>query len=136
MATTGIVNGTLLTLQNGGVVIGGTTSHSLSNSMETRDATTKSSSGNEEVLEGLKSREVGFEGFVAWDEANGFEELEAILEARTQQTLILSTEVVGDPRWTYTAYLTSIDLEAGVEDSITYSGTFKITGSRTVATVT
>jgi len=136
MATTGIVNGTLMTLSNGGVVIGSTTSHSFSQSMETRDATTKSSSGVEEVLEGLISHEISFEGLVAWSVANTYEELSVILNARTVQSLTFSTEVAGDPRYSMSGYLTSLSMEAGLESSMTFSGTFKVTGIITVAIVT
>lgn len=136
MATVGAVNGTLLLLYEAGVAIAGTTSHSYSREMETREATTKDSAGNAEFLEGLKSGTVDFELLTAFDAVKGYEEMHALLEARTKAVWKISTEVVGDPRYSFNGYVTSLGMDAGLEETMTSSGSIQITGVITTATVT
>lgn len=136
MATTIIPNGTQFLLYDGGIAIGSSTNHSFSQTMETRPATTKSSEGSEEVLPGMKSSELTLDGFLLFTGTKNYKELVVLKEARTELTLKLSTEVTGDTKWTMQAYITSIELEMPLEDSVTYSVSFKVTGSITPATVT
>lgn len=136
MATTGIVNGTLLLLFVDGVAISSTTNHTINFEMATRDATTKSSGGYEEVLEGLRSWTIDFDAMTAFDDTFGYEELRLLIANRTEVTLLFSTVVSGDPQWSGKAFLTSISLEAAVEDSTTMSGSFKGTGELTATVIT
>lgn len=136
MATAGIVNGTILLLYVDGVAISSTTSHTLNFEMATRDATTKDSGGYEEVLEGLRSWTVDFDAMVAFDDTNGYEELRALIAGRTEVTVLFSSVVSGDPQWSGKAFLTSVSLEAAVEDSSTMSGSFKGTGELTPTVIT
>jgi len=105
MASTGILDGTTLLLYVDGTAIGGTTSHSRSQSVAMRDSTTKDSGGNEEVLPGLWSGSYSFDGFVAYDDTYGWDDLDDLCRAKTKVELVFSTEIVGDPRWTCDAYL-------------------------------
>ena len=134
--STGKLSGTLLLLYVDGTAISSTTSHSMSYEMATRDATTKSSSGNEEVLPGLRSWGIDFDSMVAFDDAKGYEELRALINGRTEVTLLFTTTDSGDPRWSGKAYLTSISMDAAVEDTVTMSGSFKGTGELTAGTIT
>ena len=67
MATTGKANGTLCVIAVGGTDIAYLTSNSLSFEMATRDATTKDSAGNTEILEALRSFSVTGEGYFVED---------------------------------------------------------------------
>jgi len=65
MATTGIINGTDLLVFTGGTAITHSTSASISFSMETREASTKDSSGYRALLEGQRSFTIECEGMTA-----------------------------------------------------------------------
>lgn len=136
MASLGILNGTALTVFVDGTQISSTTSHSLSYEMATRDATTKSSGGNEEVLPALRSWSIDFDAMVAYDDTEGYAELRALIDGRTEVTLLFSSLESGDPQWSGKAFLTSLSKDAAVEDSVTMSGSFKGTGELTETTIT
>lgn len=123
-------------IYHSGVLIGGATSHSKSDSHATRDATTKDSNGNEEVLEGLKSAELTVDGMFAFDAVNGIKQLRNIIDDRDQITIRLSTEEAGDEYLQCQAYITSLDEDFPNEESSTFSATFKRTGGWTRADVT
>ncbi len=136
MATTGIVNGTILLLFVDGVAISSTTSHTLNFEMATRDATTKSSGGFEEVLEGLRSWTLDFDAMTAFDDTFGYKELRALIAGRSEVTLLFSSIESGDPQWSGRAFLTTLSLDGAVEDSTTMSGSFKGTGELTETVIT
>ncbi len=136
MATTGIINGTKFLVYDDGTAILGSRTCSISASMETREATTKESAGWSESLEGLRSWSVDADGLYSQDVAHGHEELYTLISARTKLTLAFSTQVTGDTKYIGSAWLTELSLEAGVEDSVSWSGSFQGTGALTKATVT
>ena len=139
MATTGKINSTLLKMYTGtapGTAVTHSTDATLTFSMATRDATTKDSSGWEEVLEGLRSWEMSGTAQLAFDAANGVDELSTIALARTATTIRFSTNVSGDSVWSGSGYLTSFEMASpGQEETATYSFTFKGTSTLTQATV-
>jgi len=124
MATTGIPNGTSFGLYVGGTLIAKGTSHSFSTSMETRDATTKDSLGWSESLEGLRAWEVSGDFMLAQDAAYGIDDLNAVIVARAVVTLRFSTETSGDNYWNGDAFMTELSVEAGTEESVTFSASF------------
>ena len=131
MATTGILNGTALLLYVGGTAVAHCTSHTLSVSMSTRDATTKDSAGWSAALEGLRSWEASGEGLVAFDAAYGYSDLFALITSRAAVTIKLSTEETGDKYLSGSARLTSLEESAGTEESVTFSFSFEGTGALT-----
>ncbi len=131
MATTGIVNGTSLLLYVDGTAVSHSTNFTINMTMETRDATTKDSSGWSDKLEGLRSWSIDGEAMMAFDATYGFDDLFALYNGRTSATVLFSTEVSGDKYYTGTGYLTSLSETAGVEDSATFSFTFEGTGTLT-----
>ncbi len=143
MATTGIVNGTHLfvglDVATGGagttfVAITHATSASITFSMETREATTKDSAGFTEVLEGLRSISVDVEAMTALDATLGYEEIYDLWQARTLFNLEFGTSESGDRVYQVKAYMTSLAVSSGVEDSSTFSASFECTGTVTTAT--
>lgn len=136
MATTGLLNGTSLLVYSAGTAISATTSATITVNHDVRDATTKDSAGWEESLEGKRNWEISFEGMYAFDSTYGPDELDDLITNRSTVTVMFSTEVAGDTRYTGTAYLTSYEMTAGVEETATFSGTFKGTAALTVQTVT
>lgn len=135
MATTGIMNGTLLGVYAGSTLIAHATEGSISLSMDTRDATTKGSGGSRDLLEATKSGTISVSALYADDAAYGVSDLMTAWSGRTTLTVKFSTEVSGDSFWSADAYVTSIEVNAGMEDNVTYSATFELTGTITYTTV-
>jgi len=135
MATTGIMNGTLLGVYVGSTLIAHATEGSISLSMDTRDATTKDSSGTRDLLEATKSCTISVSALYAEDATYGVDDLMTAWSGRTQLTVKFSTEVSGDHYWSASAYVTSLEVSSGMEDNVTYSATFELTGAITYSTV-
>ena len=135
MATTGIINGTLLGVYAGGTLIAHATEGSMSLSMDTRDATTKSSSGYRDLLEGTRSGSISVSALYANDAAYGVGDLMSSFAGRSTLVVKFSTEVSGDDYWSATCYMTSLEVSAATEDNATYSATFEISGAVTFTTV-
>jgi len=136
MATTGILNGTTMLLYVGGTAIAATTGHSMSLGVNMRDTTNKGSGGVEEVLPGVSNGSFSFDYLVAFDAAYGVKELFDLYISKAVSAMKFSSEVVGDPRFSANAYLETLDTDAPVEDNVTGSGTFRVTGGVTRADVT
>jgi predicted secreted protein len=135
MATTGIINGTLLGVYAGGTLIAHATEGSISLSMDTRDATTKSSSGYRDLLEGTRSGSISVSALYANNAAYGVGDLMSSFTGRSTLVVKFSTEVSGDDYWSATCYMTSLEVSAATEDNATYSATFEISGTVTFTTV-
>jgi len=103
--------------------------------MDTRDATTKDSSGTRDILEATKSGTISVSALYAEDAAYGVDDLMTAWSGRTQLTVKFSTEVSGDHYWEASAYVTSLEVSSGMEDNVTYSATFELTGAITYTTV-
>ena len=131
MPTSGIFNGSLLTVKIGSSKILNTTSCSLSLTMDTPEATTKDSGGFQEVIAGVKSGEISFEGLVAYDTASGSQigDISPSLLANTVITWEFSTDVVGDDRYSGSGFISSIEITADMESPVSFSGTITTTGT-------
>lgn len=129
------MNGTLLGVYVGSTLVAHATEGSISLSMDTRDVTTKDSSGMRELLEGTKSGSISVSALYAEDAAYGVEELMTAWANRTALTVKFSTEVSGDHYWSANAYLTSLEVSASTEDNASYSASFELTGAVTYTTV-
>lgn len=139
MASTGLMNGTLIVLSvstDGSTynTIGHATSSSISYSLDTPDATSKDSSGYREVIAGVRSLDMSFDGFVAYDDPTSIEELMVFINNRTKVNCKFATALTGDVVYSCDGFLTSIDYTADSESPVTYSGTFSSTGSVTIGT--
>ena len=134
MATTGVFNGTNLILKVESVAVGHTTSCTLSLSGDLPEATTKDSSGFQEVIAGVMSGELSFEGLVAYDDTANAIEMADYLLARTQLTCVFGTAVTGDAVYTAEGFLSSVEMSAEMESAVTYSGSITLTGSVTKST--
>lgn len=131
MATTSVFNGTNLLLSVEGNVLGHTTSCSLSLSNDLPEATTKDSNGFQEVIAGVISGELSFDGLVDYsDDANAIELADYLL-ARTQITCVFGTAETGDAIYTAEGYLSSVEQSAEMESPVSYSGSITLTGAIT-----
>ena len=134
MATTSVFNGTNLILQVEGNVVGHTTSCTLSLSNDLPEATTKDSNGFQEVIAGVISGEISFEGLVDYsDTANAIEMADYLL-ARTQITCVFGTQEAGDAVYTAEGFLSSVEQSAEMESPVSYSGSITLTGAITKST--
>jgi hypothetical protein len=129
MATTGVFNGTNLLLKVEGDTIGHTTSCSLTISHDLPDATTKDSNGFSEVISGLRSGEISFEGLVDYSDAASAIELIDYILNRTVVTCVFGTSVTGDAIYTAEGYISSVEQNAEMESTVSYSGSITLTGA-------
>lgn len=129
MATTGVFNGTNLLLKVEDTTVGHTTSCTLTISHDLPEATTKDSAGWQEVISGVRSGEISFEGLVDYsDSANAIELADYIIN-RTQITAVFGTTESGDSIYTAEGYISSIEQSAEMESPVSYSGSITITGA-------
>jgi predicted secreted protein len=133
MATTGIVNGTLLTIEVDGDKLLNSTSASLSLTLDTPEATTKDSGGFQDLIAGVKSGEISFEGLLAYDSGSGVQigDISGELISGTSVTWEFSTDVSGDDKYSGNGFISSIEITADMEAPVSYSGTIVTTGTIT-----
>ena len=130
-----IINGTVYLLKIGAdgseVAIPDQTEGSISINMETRDITTKDSSGYRELLEGVRSASISVSGLVDDDGAGGAgADLFAVLDGRSTTHIIFGLDAASDDyHFECDAFCTSLEISAGTEDNVTYSATFEVTGA-------
>lgn len=139
MPTTGVFNGTNLILKfhstdGSEVAVGHSTSASLSLSADLPDATTKDSSGYNEVIAGTRTGELSFEGLVAYDDSNNAVEAADYLLARTKVYWEFGTSVSGDEVYSGAGFLNAVEMSAEMESPVTYSGSITVTGAIAKAT--
>jgi|TARA_R110000824_G_scaffold375110_1_gene565816 predicted secreted protein len=143
MATNGVINGTKFGVYAGGTKIGYATSASISMNHNLRDTSTKDSAGWRDQMEGQRDWEVSVEGMVIFVDNSGSaisdltmnELYSTYIATRTSFSLMFSTEVTGDIKWTGDAYMTSLSADTPNEDSSTWSGSFSGTGALTQSAV-
>jgi len=128
-----ILNGTVFLLKVAGTALPDQTEGSISISMETRDITTKDSTGYRELLGGLKSGSISVSGLVDEDGAGGAGgTLFTTLDARTAVALVFGFDDTSDDyNYTCNGLCTSLEVSGSTEDNVTYSATFEITGAIT-----
>jgi len=106
------------------------TSASLSVSRDLRDSTNKSSAGWSESLAGLKSWELSGDGFVEFantdSETKNFKELFTQMIADNPEVTVKFSD--GTTYYVGNAFMTSLSMDAGVEENATYSVSLTGTG--------
>ena len=117
-----------VTTADGLEAVAHSTSCSLSVNVDLRDSTTKSSGGWADNLGGLKSWEMSGDAFVdiAGPTGADVEQLYTVLEARTA---VSCTFGLSGMLYTGTAIITSISIDAGVEENATFSISLTGTGA-------
>jgi TP901-1 family phage major tail protein len=127
-----IFNGTVYIVTLGGANLPDQTEGSISLSMETRDITTKDSSGFRELLEGTRSGSISVSGLVD-DTSSAVTTLMTNFAARSSFAIKfgVDTGTHDDVFECATAFCTSIETSAGTEDNVTYSATIELSGAIT-----
>lgn len=143
-----ILNGTVYVVKLGTdgaeVQFADQTEGSLSMSMETRDITTKGSSGYRELLGGLRSASMTFSGLVdstlttdgdlafLVDQVTGHA---GAGDGRTSTNVLFGFDATAsgdsDSLFEGEAFVTSIEVSAGTEDNVNVSATLEFTGAIT-----
>ena len=103
------------------------TSASLSMNLDLRDSTTKSSAGYQENLGGLRSWEVSGDAFVEIGAGDG--NIEALWDTWEARTAVVVNFGATDMIYSGSAIITSISIDAGVEENATYSISLTGTGA-------
>ena len=144
MATTGPVNGTLISIYKdvSGTLkkIANATSHSFDISKDMIDVTSKDSAGAKEFIAGEYGWTMNVEAIFEDDASVGasqqsFKDLATDLLAGTVLTVVISTNVTGDEKYTGSAYFMSLALSAPNNDKATWTGQLQGTGALTIGTV-
>lgn len=112
------------------------TSASISFTNEVRDITNKDSQGVYQCLSGLKSFEMTTEALQDFQANLDFQNFYEDLENGTKVTLRFSERLTGgsDKYYQGEAFISSLSMDAGVEENVTYSVTFTGTASATEGT--
>lgn len=140
MATSGIINGTLLRIYKGGTAIAYATSCTLTIAREIREILTKDSPGSgwREVNVGQKTGTLTTEGLYSGpgDGTANHQpgDLFTDLDNGTPLILKFTTNVAGDEYFSASGYCTNLEMTGPVEDNSTYSATFEIHGAITKGT--
>ena len=127
-----IFNGTVYIVTLGGANLPDQTEGSISLSMETRDITTKDSSGFRELLESTRSGSISVSGLVD-DTSSAVTTLMTNFAARSSFAIKfgVDTGTHDDVFECAAGFVTSIETSAGTEDNVTYSATIELSGAIT-----
>jgi hypothetical protein len=135
MATTGLVNGTLITLDLDGTVIDCETTSSLNVSRSFRETVCKSDAPYGSKLPGKIDWSVEVSGYVKYDGGpQNHEQLLTLITAGTATSITYGTQESGDPVYTGSGYLSDVSITAGTEETAEFSGTISGTGTLTLGT--
>ena len=132
MAVNDIINGTDLRVYNGATAIGEATSATLSVSREMRNILTKDSpsSGWVSNKPGQKSATLTVEALYSETTSNiQPDTLFDALENGTVLALTLKEGTAGYSFYSFSAYCTSFEISSPVEDNVSYSASFTVSGA-------
>ena len=118
--TSGIVNGTLIGVYVDGTLVARAVSGDLDLTMATRDTSNKDTGGWEESLEGRMSWSCSAEGMMVQNLSGNYSTLFAKLTARATVTVMLSSTVTGDKKWSGSAFITNLKLTAADQSNTTW----------------
>jgi predicted secreted protein len=144
MPTTGPVNGTLISIYKdvaGSLKkIANATSNSIDISKDMIDVTSKDSAGAKEFLAGEYGYTLNVEAIFEDDNSVGasqisYKDLVTDLLAGTLLTIVMSSNVTGDEKYTGSAFFMSLSLSAPNNDKATWTGTLQGSGALTLGTV-
>jgi predicted secreted protein len=135
MASTGVINGTLLAIYVGAVKIDVQKSCTVSMSHDVRTYINKDSAGWENAAAGKKSWEMSGEADFKIDATYGLSQLFTAYVSGTEVALKFQTAVSGDGYLYGNAQVSKLDWSAGTEETGTMSYAFKGNGILRYATV-
>ena len=116
-----------VTVDDGLKAIAHCTSASISINMDLRDSTTKSSEGWQDNLGGLRSYELSGDAFVDIIEDTEKSDILELWTVWNQRTAVIVSFGIANMLYEGTALITSLSIDAGVEENATFS--ISLTGS-------
>ena len=116
-----------VTVDDGLKAIAHCTSASISMNMDLRDSTTKSSGGWQDNLGGLRSYELSGDAFVDIVEDTEKSDILELWTVWNQRTAVIVSFGIAGMLYEGTALITSLSIDAGVEENATFS--ISLTGS-------
>ena len=130
--TSGIMNGSLVGVYvNGSVKVANCVTSEFSVNMAVRDTTNKDNSGWKTGLGGVKSWSGSCSGMFDQSANYTFDQLFALIDARTAVTLYFSSTVTGDKKYAGSALITSLKKTFPSEENVTFDMSFEGTGALT-----
>tara|TARA_Y100001937_G_C6929302_1_gene245282 strand:- start:132 stop:554 length:423 start_codon:yes stop_codon:yes gene_type:complete len=137
MAST-VYNGTNLLLKfavdgSSPVTLGHTTSATLTITHDLPESTSKDSAGFQEVISGVRSGEISFEGLVDYTDTLNHDEIFTMVSNRSKVDYSFGTAVSGDAVLSGEGFISSLEINADMESAVTFSGTIVTTGAITQA---
>lgn len=131
-----VFNGTLTVLKMDGTQLAELTNVTMSMTSDNFETTSKESGGYAEFSYGKRSVTYSVEGLADFQASNkDLADLFSAWTARTVVSLEWTNAVSGDKKVTQSALISSIDVDAPMEDVVTYSVEFQGTGTPTIATI-
>lgn len=132
-----VINGTLMRLLLDGVAIAAAKSCTLNINTDTPDASSKSSGGWAQHIQGLRSWDVSFDGLYDPTGTLSFEQLYDEINGRTSVVMELAQidGTGGGEVYRGTASVTSVSINAEMEAPVTLSGTLTGNGALAKGTV-
>lgn len=128
-----VFNGTNIAVSVGGTVLAQAQECSLTLNQETIDVTTKDSSGNRELIGGLKSGSVSVSGLIDTGAGSGMQTLQAQFDTGGSVAIIFDHVAASGKTFSANGILTSFEQSGGTEDAPTYSASIELTGAITIA---
>lgn len=144
MATTGPINGTLISIFKdvAGTLtkIANATSHGIDIAKDMIDVTNKDSAGAKEFIAGEYGYTLSVEGIFEEDASVGagqqsFKDILTDLLAGTSVTVVMTTNSTGDQKLTGSAFFSSLSLSAPNNDKATFTGSLQGTGALVIGAV-
>lgn len=133
--TSGIVNGTLIGLYVNGTMIARAVSNDLDITMATRDTTNKDTSGWKTGLGGMLSWSCSAEAMFEENYLGNFKSQFDLLTLRTAVTVMISSGVSGDQKYTGSALMTNLKRTSPLEGNVTWTISLEGTGALTQASI-
>jgi predicted secreted protein len=123
------INATIVYLAFGAAKITHQLSADFKASLAMRESLTKDNDGYKAKFPGARDWEMTGEAEVAYDAAQGFEELFDAFMAGTVGVIDFVTDLTGETGFTGNAIITDLSITAGVEDNAKMTYTFKGSGA-------
>ena len=135
MATTGVVNGTLIKLSLAGTNIAYLQSTDESLSTALRETTSKDSNGDAEFLGGKRSAEWTAKFLHVEGGTKGWDYCVTQWQAGNVLAGVMTSGVTGDRKYSANVLIKSMKRSAGMEANVEGDVTFQVTGAITAATI-
>jgi len=135
MATKETLYGRLTVVTKAGVQIDNLISSGLKQATGKRDVTTKDSNDVEESRPTIKSSTVDFKGYCSNVSTANFEALQTSRDNKSIELWRFSTGVPGSKYWSASAWISALDYDSGIDDTLAFTGTIQLTGEVTFGTV-